>query len=160
MTKRRLMSLCALAGLMISAAVPAAAEDARVADRLDQEGLKYEVDLNGNYKLTFNYQAEGRTQLVFVSSDTQTVGGLAIREVFSPAGWVEKDGIDGAKALELLEESGSNKVGSWELRDGVIFFVVKVLDSISAAELNTLLGVVSQTADDKEIQLSGDRDGV
>ena len=71
---------------------------------------------------------------------------------------VEKDGIDGIKALELLEESGRNKVGSWELRGNVIYFVIKVLDTMSSAELNTLLDVAAQTADDKEIELSGDRD--
>jgi len=158
MITRRLLSLSALASLALTAANPAAAEDERVANRLDQEDLKYEVDPDGDYKLTFNYQAEGRTQLVFVSGKTETVGGLTIREVFSPAARVEKDGIDGGKALELLGESGNNKVGSWELRGGVIYFVIKVLDSMSSAELKTLLQVAANAADDKEIELSGDRD--
>ena len=158
MTIRRLLSLSVLASLAAATAVPAAAEDASVARRLDSAGLKYEVDDDGDYKLTFNYTKEGRTQLVFVSGTTQTVSGLTVREVFSPAGRVEKDGIGGKAALELLEASGQLKMGSWEIRGDVPYFVIKVLDSASSSELSSLLDIAAETADDKEIELSGDRD--
>lgn len=154
---RRLVSLSVLAGLA-AAAAPAAAEDASVEKRLDRAGLKYEVDSDGDYKLTFNYTKEGRTQLVFVSGSTQTVSGLTVREVFSPAGRVEKDGIGGKKALELLENSGTLKMGSWEIRGDVLYFVIKVLDSATATELSSLLDIAAETADDKEIELSGEQD--
>lgn len=154
---RRLVSLSVLAGLA-AAAAPAAAEDASVEKRLDRAGLKYEVDNDGDYKLTFNYTKEGRTQLVFVSGSTQSVSGLTVREVFSPAGRVEKDGISGKKALELLENSGTLKMGSWEIRGDVLYFVIKVLDSATATELSSLLDIAAETADDKEIELSGERD--
>jgi hypothetical protein len=158
MTIRRLLSLSVLAGLAAATAVPAAAEDASVARRLDSAGLKYEVDADGDYKLTFNYSKEGRTQLVFVSGTTQTVSGLTIREVFSPAGRIDKDGINGKTALELLSSSGQMKMGSWEIRGDVLYFVIKVLDSATATELSSLLDIAAETADDKEIELSGDRD--
>lgn len=158
MTIRRLLSLSVLAGLTATIAVPAAAEDASVERRLDREGLKYEVDDDGDYKLTFNYSKEGRTQLVFVSGTTQTVSGLTIREVFSPAGRVEKDGIGGEAALELLANSGQMKMGSWEIRGDVLYFVIKVLDSATSSELSSMLDIAAETADDKEIELSGDRD--
>lgn len=158
MTIRRLLSLSVLAGLAAATAVPAAAEDASVAKRLDSAGLKYEVDDDGDYKLTFNYSKEGRTQLVFVSGTTQTVSGLTVREVFSPAGRVEKDGIGGEAALELLANSGQLKMGSWEIRGDVLYFVIKVLDSATSSELSSLLDIAAETADDKEIELSGDRD--
>lgn len=158
MTIRRLLSLPVLAGLTATIAVPAAAEDASVERRLDREGLKYEVDADGDYKLTFNYAKEGRSQLVFVSGTTQTVSGLTIREVFSPAGRIEKDGIGGKAALELLSASGQLKLGSWEIRGDVLYFVIKVLDSATSSELSSMLDIVAETADDKEIELSGDRD--
>lgn len=158
MTIRRLLSLSVLAGLAAATAVPAAAEDASVAKRLDSAGLKYEVDDDGDYKLTFNYSKEGRTQLVFVSGTTQTVSGLAVREVFAPAGRVGKDGIGGEAALELLANSGQLKMGSWEIRGDVLYFVIKVLDSATSSELSSLLDIAAETADDKEIELSGDRD--
>ena len=154
---RRLVSLSILAGLA-AAATPATAEDASVEKRLDRAGLKYEVDSDGDYKLTFNYTKEGRTQLVFVSGSTQSVSGLTVREVFSPAGRVEKDGIGGQKALELLENSGTLKMGSWEIRGDVLYFVIMVLDSATATELSSLLDIAAETADDKEIELSGEQD--
>ncbi len=158
MTIRRHLSLSLLAGLAMAAAAPAAAEDASVAKRLDSAGLKYDVDNDGDYKLTFNYTQEGRTQLVFVSGTTQAVGGMTIREVFSPAGRVERDGINGKRALELLEASGGMKLGSWEIRGDVLYFVIKVLDTASAKELSSMLDIAAETADDKEIELSGERD--
>ncbi len=158
MMTRRLLSLTALAGLVLSAAAPVAAEDQAVTDRLDQAGLKYEIDEDGDYKLVFNYSKEGRTQIVFVSGGTQTLGDLTIREVFAPAGRVDKDKIGGAKALELLRESGNNKVGSWEVRGDVLYFVIKVFDTMTAAELSTMLDVAAETADNMEIELSGARD--
>ena len=158
MTIRRLLSLSVLAGLAAATAVPAAAEDASVAKRLDSAGLKYEVDDDGDYKLTFNYSKEGRTQLVFVSGTTQTVSGLTVREVFAPAGRVGKDGIGGEAALELLANSGQLKMGSWEIRGDVLYFVIKGLDSATSSELSSLLDIAAETADDKEIELSGDRD--
>jgi hypothetical protein len=157
MTTRRLLSLSVIAGLAFAAA-PASAEDASVSKRLDREGLKYEIDSDGDYKLTFNYTQEGRTQLVFVSGTTQTVGELTVREVFSPAGRVERDGINGKKALELLEGSGGMKMGSWEIRGDVLYFVMKVLDNATSKELSSMLDIAAETADDKEIELSGDRD--
>ena len=85
------------------------AEDASVKTRLDARGVKYEVDGDGDFKVTYNYSKENRSQLVFVSGTTQDVGGFKIREIFSPAARVEKDGIKGAKALELLTESRKNQ---------------------------------------------------
>jgi hypothetical protein len=158
MTIRRLMSLSVLAGLAAATAVPAAAEDASVERRLDSAGLKYEVDDDGDYKLTFNYTKEGRTQLVFVSGTTQEVSGLTIREVFAPAARIEKDGIGGKAALELLSASGQMKMGSWEIRGDVLYFVIKVLDNATSSELSSMLDIAAETADDKEIELSGDRD--
>ena len=158
MNTRRALSLSILAGLVFAAAAPATAQDASVATRLDREGLQYEIDGDGDYKVTFNYTSEGRTQLAFVSGETHTVAGLTIREVFSPAGRVTQDGIGGRKALELLEASAEMKLGSWEIRGDVLYLVIKVLDGASSSELSSLLDVAAGAADDMEIELSGDRD--
>lgn len=142
-----------------SAFVPAAyAEDASVKSRLDARGVKYEVDGDGDFKVTYSYAKEKRTQLVFVSGGTENVGGFKIREVFSPAARVEKDGINGAKALELLAESRKNKLGSWEMGGDVLYFVIKMSDSADAAELESAMDIAAETADDMEIKFSGDRD--
>lgn len=144
--------------LLTAIALPAAASDASVKARLDARGVKYEVDGDGDYKVTYNYSEEDRTQLVFVSGSTQSVAGFVVREIFSPAGRVEKDDIDGAKALELLGESRNNKLGSWELAGDVLYFVIKLSDNMSAAELESAMDIAAQTADDMEKEMSGDRD--
>ena len=144
--------------LLATIALPAAASDASVKARLDARGVKYQVDGDGDYKVTYNYSKEGRTQLVFVSGGTQSVAGFSVREIFSPAGRVATDGIDGDRALELLGESRNNKLGSWELDGDVLYFVLKMPDDLDAAELESAMDIAAQTADDMELELSGDRD--
>lgn len=149
-----------IASLLLGGALlPSAhASDASVKTRLDARGIKHEVDGDGDYKITYNYSKEGRTQLVFVSGKTESVGGFQVREVFSPAARVQKDGINGAKALELMAESRKNKLGSWELAGDVLYFVIKVPDSLDAAQLESAMDIAAQTADDMEMEISGDRD--
>lgn len=145
--------------LLVAMAVPTAqAEDASVKSRLDTQGIQYEVDADGDFKVTYNYSKEKRTQLVFVSGKTESVGGFTIREIFSPAARVEKDGIDGAKALELLAESRKNKFGSWEIAGDVLYFVIKLPDDVGAKQLEAAMDIAAETADDMEIEFSGDRD--
>lgn len=147
------LSLTAYAGSAI-----AAQSDASVKTRLDARGISYQVDDDGDYKVTYNYKSEGRTQLVFVSGDTESVGGFMVREIFSPAARISNDGINGGKALELLAESRRNKIGSWEIGGDVLYFVIKLSDSIDAAALESAMDVAAQTADDMEKEISGDRD--
>jgi hypothetical protein len=144
-----------LSGVLMSSAQAA---DPSVKSRLDARGVKYDVDDDGDFKVTYSYSKEKRSQLVFVSGDTESVGGFEIREVFSPAGRVGKDGIDGKKALELLAESRKNKLGGWELSGDVLYFVIKVPDNVDAAQLESAMDIAAETADDMEIKLSGDRD--
>lgn len=144
--------------LSISALPAAASADASVAARLDARGIRYVVDEDGDYKVTYSYTDEGRSQLVFVSGATESVEGITIREVFAPAAWVDRDNVDGVKALELLSHSRSQKIGAWEIAGEVLYYVIKVPDSIDAAQLETVLDIAAGTADNKEAEFSGDRD--
>jgi len=154
-----LRTVFALSCALSIGAVPAVAmADASVAARLDARGIQYVVDEDGDYKVTYNYTAEGRTQLVFVSGATESFEGIKIREVFAPAAWVDRDNVDGARALELLRDSRGQKIGAWEIGGDVLYYVVKVPDSIDAAQLETVMDIAAGTADNKEIELSGDRD--
>lgn len=152
------LSVLLLSAVLAVAATDAHASDASVKSRLDARGIKYQIDDDGDYKVTYNYAKEGRTQLVFVSGGTEDVGGFKVREVFSPAGRVENDDIDGAKALELLAESRKNKLGSWEIAGDVLYFVVKLPDSLNAAQLESVMDIAAETADDMELEISGERD--
>lgn len=150
------------AALLLSLACGAAAfpafADASIKARLTARGIQHERDADGDYRIVYRYEEEARTQLVFVSGGTESVGGFVVREVFSPAGRTGSDGIDGTKALTLLAESGNNKLGGWELHGDVLYFVIKLPDGIDAAELETALDIAAQTADDMEIELSGSSD--
>ena len=149
-----LMFAAALAALP---ALPALA-DSSVASRLDARGMRYEIDGDGDYKVVYNYAEEGRTQLAFVSGRTEDIAGFRIREVCAPAARLDQDGIDGARALALLQDSREQKLGAWEVAGDVLYFVIKLPDSVDAAALEAAIDIVAQVADDKEIEFSGDRD--
>ena len=149
---------CGVLGVAVMSAPPLRAQDASVAQRLETAGMKYEVDGDGDFKVTYSYSTEGRTQLVFVSGTTEIVSGLTIREVFAPAALIDKDAIDGAKALQLMRDSGQSKLGSWEIRGNILYFVIKVFDQITASELEAAMDIAAEVADDKEIELTSGRD--
>lgn len=150
-------SILAASCLLCLATLPALARDAAVETRLDARGIKYEVDEDGDYKLLVSYKDEGRTQLVFVSGRTESVNGLVLREVFSPAAKVGEDGV-GGKALALLSENRTQKVGAWEVAGDTLYYVIKLPDNVDATQLESAIDIVAEVADNKEIELSGKRD--
>lgn len=160
MNAHHVLSLPALAaaGLLLVTAAPAAAKDASLEKRLDARGTKYEIDDDGDYKIVVSWQKEERSQIVFVGGKTEEVGGLVIREVFAPAAIMSQNEVGGKEALALLEAAGRTKFGSWEIRGGVVYFVAKVFDDISADKLDAVIIVIAETADDKEIELTGGKD--
>ncbi|MBK6802774.1 hypothetical protein [Novosphingobium sp.] len=154
---RRLPAAATLAVLLL--AVPAQAEpagDPSVKRRLEAQSIKYAIDKDGDFKVTYNYRKEGRTQLVFVSGRTETVGGVPVREVFAPA--AKADALDGAKALDLLRASRRAKLGSWEIGGDYLYFVIKLPDTVSAKQLEAAMDVAAEVADNKELDLTGERD--
>ena len=149
-----------LAACLLCLAAPlAVAGDASVETRLDARGIKYEIDGDGDYRVVVSYEDEKRTQLVFVSGTTESIKGLMVREVFSPAGKVDGDDIAG-KALALLAENRTQKVGAWEIAGNTLYYVIKLPDSVDAVQLEAAIDIASNIADDKEIELSGDEDAL
>jgi SRSO17 transposase len=150
----------ALALGLLTSPLAARGEDAWVKRRLDLIGMKYTVDKDGDYKVTIDFAKERRTQMIFVSGKTESLGGMTIRKIFSPAGIVATDGIDGAKALELLRDSRVKKLGSWEIEGANLYLVVKLPDTLTTAQLQAVLMATASLADDMEITLSGKRDAL
>lgn len=150
---RRLLPLA----LAFAFLAPAAhAEDATVARRLESLGYKPSVDEDGDYRVVYNYESEGRTQLVYVAGSTLTVKGTSVRKIFSPAAVVSNGKVTGAVALDLLAQSGRSAYGGWEIRSGVLYYAIEVPEPLSAAQLKLAMDVCAELADDKEIELSGD----
>lgn len=144
------------------ASVPADADlpviDGSVQARLEERGLHYKIDADGDFKVTYVYKQEGRSQLVFVRGKSETVKGLTIREIFSPAARLGKDGIGSDQALLLLNNSQRNKLGSWEVQLDALYFVIKLPDTLSAEQLEAVMDIAAETADNMERQISGNRD--
>jgi hypothetical protein len=153
----RLATIAVLCGCLIAFA-PLAHADGSVEKRLNERGVAFEVDEDGDYRVVYNYKDEGRTQLAFVRGETETTRSFVVREVWAPAAHIEKDGISGAKALELLVDSRTNKIGSWEIEGKVLVYVIKLPDDVSGAALEAALDTVATVADDMEIKLTGGKD--
>jgi len=155
----RLAALAVVGSLALAPVATSAADDS-VRSRLDLSGYKYEVDKDGDYKLVINYTAEKRTQLVWISGSTESYGAFNVREIYSPAGRVKADGIDGTKALDLMLRSGKTKLGDWEIRGDGLYYVIKVPEPFTADQLKSAIKLVAETADNMEIELSGTRDAL
>lgn len=151
-----------LATALLAVLVPGAAkaEDASVQRRLAAENLDYKIDQDGDYRSTFSYSSENRTQLVFVSGKTESVSGSEIREIFSPAADMKADGVSGTKAIALMEKSNGQKIGAWEIRSGTLYYVIKYPEPMSASQLHALMNVAATAADNMEIEISGSKDAL
>ena len=132
--------------------------DPRVTRILDANDVIYSVESNGDYRMLYD-TGDDRTQLVWISPLTHTVGAMEVREVFSyvleidssaplPAGWADK----------LLEYNSGYIFGAWS-RDGErLAFSTKVDADATADDLLDMVSVVLSTADQVELELTGTDD--
>jgi len=58
----------------------------------------------------------------------------------------------------LLNNSQRNKLGSWEVQLDALYFVIKLPDTLSAEQLESVIDIAAETADNMEKQISGNRD--
>lgn len=137
---------------VIGAPAPASRDGFR--QKLDRIGWKYDMTENGNYRVTFNVGGTKRTQLFYISGETQSYDCLVIREFFAPAAKIS-DSVNGAKALELMAESHTKKMGSWEIHGDMLMYTAKVSDAIDGEELRSLMNIIVNTADEAELKLTG-----
>lgn len=156
MDKKIMGAAIVAAALALAPAVASA--DAAVQARLDARGISYTIDGDGDYKVTYNYSKEGRTQLVFVSGNTQSVAGFEVREIFSPAARLDGDGVDTRQLAGLVSANRNMKLGAWEVAGDVLYFVIKLPEPFNAQALESAMDIAAETADDMEIQISGDAD--
>lgn len=152
---RIVASAGAAAGLLT--ALPILAEDSSVKRKLDGVGQKYEVDKDGDFKLSFVFKEDKRTQIVFIEGNSGEFAGITVRNVFAPVAMVDKDNIAGA-ALDLLKASNGYKAGAFEIEGNYVLFSMKVPDSADGQQLKRAAELVAIIADEKEKEISGTRD--
>jgi hypothetical protein len=131
------------------------ATDASVETRLNERGLKFETDADGDYRSVYNYKDEGRTQLVYVGGSTETTGAFVVREVFAPAADVNGDKLDAAQLRELMAGNWRSKLGGWAIEGDTLIYLIKMPDDISAASLEAAMDMAAAAADDMELKLTG-----
>lgn len=151
---------CLLGALLVLAA-PATAQDRTVAAALDREGITYEVDGDGDYKIIWGFTDDDRTQLVFVTSATESVDLLAVREVLAPVAISPKP-FDLATLTTLMRANSELKLGAYRLVQGDgsqgIWFAVHLPASANDSQLRSAIELVAAVADLREKELTGKDD--
>ena len=134
--------------------------DPAVRQLLDELKYRYDVDDEGDYRLTFGMDEEddGRSQLVFVRSPVETYGSHRVREIWSPAYLSATDEFPAKIATRLLEATQESKLGAWSKQGRYAVFVVKLAVDASASELDDAVEAALRSADEMEQELSPGKD--
>jgi len=149
--------LTAALGLAIAGNVNAGDADPVIKKQLDSLKLKYEVDGDGDYKLTIDV-GDGRTQLAYIRSTTEIYGSNQVREIWSPGYKSTNDVLPEKVANRLLEHSNGVKLGGWVKQKSYAVFVVKITTSASADALNDAINAAVKSADEIEQEFTGKQD--
>lgn len=159
-TATRALALGALAlatTAVLAAPAPAAEADKRVAKLLDNRKIQYEVDDNGDYKVTYDLGA-GRTQLVYIRSVVLEFGDLKVREVLSLGYRSDTEAFPAAASNRLLEMSNRAKVGGFAKQGQYALFSTKIAAESDARELAAALEATARMADEAERELMAGKD--
>jgi hypothetical protein len=160
------LAILTVAGVAVSMQIASAqsnanqAADSRVKATLDKLGYKYEVLPTGAFKLVVE-MGDGRSQLVFIDSQTESLGKFEIRQILSP-GYQSNGPLSAAVANKLLEYSANQKLGAWQIfksdDSNLAVFTAKIAASSDPESLENSMMAVVQSADEVEKELSGKDD--
>lgn len=135
--------------------------DPRVKRMLDALDLKYSIDSGGDFKVVFEFN-DGRSQLAYINSDTQSINDFEIRELWSVA-YVSEGYLDIDTANTLLMKNHDMKLGSWRLMDVgkntyLVTFCIQIAANCDPQSLSQSLLLVLRAADEMEERLTGKDD--
>lgn len=136
------------------------AQNPQIKRILDQAKLKYAVDKDGDFKMTFDV-GEGRSQLVFVMSKMEKLGDEPIVEIWSPA--YKSTDISRETLLLVAADGTRRKVGGWEVHAAgdYIYAVFKAkvpLSSLTPTFVQAVCAGVASVADEVEKKTLGSDD--
>ena len=126
--------------------------DPELGKLLDAQKIKYEVDSDGDYKVTFDLGNE-RTQVVWIRSATESYGSLKVREVWSP-GYKLSGELPAKIANRLLEHSHGMILGGWTKQKSFAMYVVKILASATPQQVRDAAEAAADAADEIEQELT------
>lgn len=157
------MKTVAIFGILFALVIPCSAQvgaknagDKRIKALLDEAELKFTLDDDGDFRL-HNEVADGRSQLIWILSNTSDLRGLEIREVWS-IGYKSGQPFNAKIANQLLEQNCQTKIGAWQMRkmgeDYVAVFSAQIAADTDVDTLTTVIDAVAQTADNMEAELT------
>jgi hypothetical protein len=135
----------------------AGAPDPAIKAQLDSLDMKYEVDSDGDYKLTFD-AGEGRSQIVWIRSATDKYGSVKVREIWSPGYKFSGAQLPVAIANRLLEHSHGLILGGWTKQKQFAMLVVKIPVSSTPQQLRDAAESAADAADEIEAELTPGKD--
>jgi hypothetical protein len=132
--------------------------DPRVKRMLEVLDLKYSVDGDGDFKVVVKFD-DGRSQLAYINSETQSINDFEIRELWSIA-YVSKGYLDIDTANTLLMKNHEMKIGSWRLVDAgdntyLVTFCIQIAANCDPKSFTQSLSLVLRVADKMEAALTG-----
>lgn len=135
------------------AADPAKISDPRVESLLTRLGLQFSANSAGNAEVVYD-EEKGRSQTVYIMSGTESYNGIEIREIWSNAGSFEAE-PDAALLVELLVDSGKNKIGAWSLEEDdsggyLLYYSMRFPADTSDEAYRMMLEFASSVADQAE----------
>lgn len=149
--------LCLSAFILLStttATTLRAEADQRVKKALDELDVKYVIDDDGDYAITILYEAEGRSQLVYVVSETDSIEGFEIRDVFSYAVRDKAPSLE--MTSDLMRTSNKSLIGAFEMTSGGnILYIAKIPANLPPKQLHKIIRTVAAYADDAEKEILG-----
>jgi hypothetical protein len=127
--------------------------DERVRRTLEAINWSYEVSPFHNFRVIANYSGEGRSQLVFIASETGTYRNREWRKVWSEAFDVAGR-LPWEQALALLIDSDRHPFGGWYIEEAngrtAVYFQMSLPADAPPAELEDAILLVAQVADEME----------
>jgi len=133
--------------------------DPRVQKMLETLDLKYSIDEDGDFKVSFQLE-DDRSQLAFINSDTETISDFEVREIWSVA-HIAEGFLDASTANYLLLANNNLKIGSWRLKEigkssFAVTFCIQVSANTDPESLLDALLLTLRTADEMELQFTGE----
>lgn len=128
--------------------------DELVRDRLDSLELNYDIDEDNDFVLQFDFD-DGRSQLVWVRSQTYASHDVAMRDVWAYAYQHPTKHLPNDLERRLLLENYDLIMGTWARERNSIVYIVKLPADASAAALQSALFEAAELADELEKEVTG-----
>lgn len=123
------------------------AVDKKLGKTLAKQKLEFEVDAEGDYKLTFDV-GSGRTQVVWVRSGASAYGDLGVREILSIGSQAPSGVLPPALADRLLQTNPQSKLGAWARTAEHAVFIARVPADMDGRQLASALELVARSVDE------------